>query len=350
MQFGDTGDAGTSAHAQSPNRPQLLMITDGCKGHSSDVEDDDDDDDFVDTPPKRKKTHSHFPPPTEEHATREYYPTELEGHDMHISPQPQATHADDELQPADMQFGDTGDAGTSARAQSPNRPQLLMITDGCKWHSSYVEDGDDDDDDDFVDTPPKRKKTHSRFQPPTEEHAMWEYYPTEPEEHDIHSSPQPQAPHADDEPQPTVFQRLKAELREQMSELQCEIRLDMTEIRSSMTFLSDSVTALISSTIDAIVAKATGKSEGHSVGDAPQQEKVTDIQQHIDMKGEGKMDPADEIEYPTPSFDLGVASTQIISNEVGAIIAGVVKDYEIEEQTDVVTKTVNEDQVLHTVT
>ncbi|CAA2969729.1 Hypothetical predicted protein [Olea europaea subsp. europaea] len=45
------------------------------------------------------------------------------------------------------------------------------------------------------------------------------------------------------------------------------------EIRSSMTFLSDSVTALISSTMDAIVAKATEKSEGHSVGDAPQQEK-----------------------------------------------------------------------------
>ncbi|CAA2978775.1 Hypothetical predicted protein [Olea europaea subsp. europaea] len=65
VQFGDTGNA-----AQSPNRPRLLMITDGCKGHSSDVEDDDDDNnDFVDTPPKRKKTPSHFYPPTKEHTT-----------------------------------------------------------------------------------------------------------------------------------------------------------------------------------------------------------------------------------------------------------------------------------------
>ncbi|CAA2978774.1 Hypothetical predicted protein [Olea europaea subsp. europaea] len=60
------------------------------------------------------------------------------------------------------------------------------------------------------------------------------------------------------------------------------------------------------------------------------------------------MDPAEEIEYPsfppTPSFDLGVASTPIISNEVDAIIVSVVKDCEIEEQADVATKTVNENQ------
>ncbi|CAA2966645.1 Hypothetical predicted protein [Olea europaea subsp. europaea] len=96
------------------------------------------------------------------------------------------------------------------------------------------------------------------------------------------------------------------------------------EIRSSMTFLSDFVTALISSMMDAILAKATEKSEAHSIGD------VIDIEQNIDRKGKGKMDPVDEIEYlsfpPTPSFDLGVASTPIISNEVDAIIAGVVKD------------------------
>ncbi|CAA3004169.1 Hypothetical predicted protein, partial [Olea europaea subsp. europaea] len=102
-----------------------------------------------------------------------------------------------------------------------------------------------------------------------------------------------------------------------------------------MTFLFDSVIALISSKKDAILAKASEKSEAHRVGDALQQEK-------------GKMDPAAEIEYPfflpTPSFDLGVASTPIISNEVDAIIAGVVKDCEIEEQADVATKTINEDQ------
>ncbi|CAA2978067.1 Hypothetical predicted protein [Olea europaea subsp. europaea] len=112
----------------------------------------------------------------------------------------------------DMQFGDTGDA-----TQSPNRLRLLMITDGCKGHSSDVED-DDDDDNDFVDTPPKRKKTPSRFHPPTKEHATQEYYPTEPEGHDIHTSPQPQTTHADDEPQPTisylVFLFMKSQFRQ----------------------------------------------------------------------------------------------------------------------------------------
>ncbi|CAA2990038.1 Hypothetical predicted protein [Olea europaea subsp. europaea] len=88
MQFGDTGDAGTSVPVQSHTpRPRLIMITNGCKGHSSDVEDDDVDD-FVDTPPKRKKTPSRFHPPTEEHATQEYYHTEPEGHDIHTSLQP----------------------------------------------------------------------------------------------------------------------------------------------------------------------------------------------------------------------------------------------------------------------
>ncbi|CAA2990039.1 Hypothetical predicted protein [Olea europaea subsp. europaea] len=128
---------------------------------------------------------------------------------------------------------------------------------------------------------------------------------------------------------------------DQLIRVQGEIRLDMTKIRSSMAFLSDPITALISSTMDAIVTKATKKSEVHSAGDAPQQENVC----------KGKMDPADEIEYmsfpPTPSFDLGVASTPIIFNEVDAIIAGVMKDCEIEEQADVATKIVNEDQVHH---
>ncbi|CAA2993003.1 Hypothetical predicted protein [Olea europaea subsp. europaea] len=157
------------------------------------------------------------------------------------------------------------------------------------------------------------------------------------------------------------FKDLKSQLLElkqdrnsqidQLIHVQGEIRLDMMEIRLSMTFLSDFVIALILSTIDAILAKATEKSEAHSVGDAPQQEKFIDIEQNIDRKGKGETDPANEIEYssfpPTPSFDLGVASTPIISNEVDVIIAGVVNDCETEEQADVATKAINEDQVLH---
>ncbi|CAA2979621.1 Hypothetical predicted protein [Olea europaea subsp. europaea] len=98
-----------------------------------------------------------------------------------------------------MQFGDTGNAVMSVPIQSHTpRPWLLMITDGRKGHLSYVED---DDADDFVDTPPKRKKTPFHFHPSIEEHATQEYYPIEPEGHDIHTSAQLQATHADDEPQ-----------------------------------------------------------------------------------------------------------------------------------------------------
>ncbi|CAA3011111.1 Hypothetical predicted protein [Olea europaea subsp. europaea] len=163
----------------------------------------------------------------------------------------------------DMQFGDTGDVGTSVPVQSHTpRLRLLMIIDGCKVYSNNVED---DEDDDFVDTPPRRKKTPFHFHPPTEEHATRKYYPIELEGHNIHTLAQPQAIRTDDEPKPAV----------------------------------------------------------------------TDIKQNIDGKGKGKMNPADEIEYPsfplTSSFNLGVASTPIISNEVDAIIAGLVKDCEIEE-------------------
>ncbi|CAA2979620.1 Hypothetical predicted protein [Olea europaea subsp. europaea] len=127
-----------------------------------------------------------------------------------------------------MQFGDTVDAITSVPIQSHTpRPRLLMITDGLKGHSSYVED---DDDNDFVDTPPKRKKTLSHFHPPTEEHTAQEYYPTKPEGHDIYTSAQPQAGHTNDEPQHQL-------------------------------------------TMDVILAKSTEKSEVHSVGEALQQEK-----------------------------------------------------------------------------
>ncbi|CAA2993975.1 Hypothetical predicted protein [Olea europaea subsp. europaea] len=132
-----------------------------------------------------------------------------------------------------MQCGDTGDAGTSVPIQSHTpKPRLLMIIDGYKRHSSDIED---DDNDDFVDTPPRRKKTPSHFHPPTEEHATREYYPTEPEGHDIHTSTQPQATRTDDEPQPAVFDKLREELCGQMIELQYnnkELTMQLKEQKS----------------------------------------------------------------------------------------------------------------------
>lgn len=131
-------------------------------------------------------------------------------------------------------------------------------------------------------------------------------------------------------------------------------------------------------------------SEGWSVGVAKQQEKVCNsitkillccqyftltinivlyhvmhIQQTIDKKGKGKIDPTDEIEYPyflpTPSFDLWVASTPIISNlvnlpnmstskdvqqQVDVIITGVVIETGIEKKVDLAMKTINEEQAV----
>lgn len=55
---------------------------------------------FIDTPPKRQKTSSYFHLPTEEHKTRECYPTEPEGHDIRTLTQLQNARANDEPQPA----------------------------------------------------------------------------------------------------------------------------------------------------------------------------------------------------------------------------------------------------------
>ncbi|CAA3005293.1 Hypothetical predicted protein [Olea europaea subsp. europaea] len=206
----------------------------------------------------------------------------------------------------DMQFGDTGDMDVKdIQVMLKMTTTILLI-----YHR-------------------KGKKTPSRFHPPTEEHTTREYYPTEPEGHDIHTSPQPQATHADDEPKPAVFEKLREELRGQMTDLQCtnkELTVQPEDLKSQLLDLKRDRSSQIDHLIH-VQAKATEKSEVHSVGDAPQQEKVTDIQPNIDRKGKGKRDPADEIEYPsfppTPSFDLGVALTPIISNEVDAIIAGV---------------------------
>ncbi|CAA3004168.1 Hypothetical predicted protein [Olea europaea subsp. europaea] len=134
-----------------------------------------------------------------------------------------------------MQFGDTGDTDTSVLVQSHiPKPRLSIIIDGCKVHSSDVED---DDDDNLVDTPPRRKKIPSHFHPPTEEHATREYYPTELEGHDIHTSAQSQATRADDEPQPVVFDKLREELCGQMTELQCnnkEFTVQLKDLKSQL--------------------------------------------------------------------------------------------------------------------
>ncbi|CAA3020991.1 Hypothetical predicted protein [Olea europaea subsp. europaea] len=92
---------------------------------------------------------------------------------------------------------------------------------------------------------------------------------------------------------------------------------------------------------------------------------VTNVEQTMDKKGKGKIDPADDIEYPyfppTPSFNLGIDSTPIISNivsmdemfkskevlqQVDSIIAGVVKETGVEEQVGVTTTTITKEQVV----
>ncbi|CAA2969280.1 Hypothetical predicted protein [Olea europaea subsp. europaea] len=72
----------------------------------------------------------------------------------------------------------------------------------------------------------------------------------------------------------------------------------------------------------------------------------------MDKKGKGKMDPANDIEYPyfssTPSFDLGIDSTPIIPNVVS--MDETFKSKEVQQQVDVVItcvvkETVVEEQV-----
>ncbi|XP_022878618.1 uncharacterized protein LOC111396413 [Olea europaea var. sylvestris] len=135
--------------------------------------------------------------------------------------------------------------------------------------------------------------------------------------------------------------------------MQEQIKCDMTEIRTNMQFLSESVTAMISSTMDEILrlfndrkgrhvkefgdteAAVVGGEESHVVEEVHKIDEVGNQEPVVDRKGKGKVDPTDDATFECslqpPSFDLGFGYTQLdvshsaeIQKRVDAVISDVV--------------------------
>ncbi|CAA3026221.1 Hypothetical predicted protein [Olea europaea subsp. europaea] len=96
--------------------------------------------------------------------------------------------------------------------------------------------------------------------------------------------------------------------------MQGEIRIDLIDIRSNLQFMTEFVTALISSSMEEIMTKFRDKSGLNIVRDYEPLDKVGDAEITVDSKGKGKMEIDVNVEFPysiqPPSFDLGVCSTQ----------------------------------------
>lgn len=134
---------------------------------------------------------------------------------------------------------------------------------------------------------------------------------------------------------------MKSQMKSQMSTLkseqqkkiniivrmQGEIRTDLLDIKSNMQFLSESVTALISSSMDEILNKFRERSVDNVVGAS---DPLDQVEKTVDVKGKSKMDPADAF-FPSgleaPSFDLGIGYTQPTQPEI-------IKDSDVQAHVD----------------
>ncbi|CAA2997389.1 Hypothetical predicted protein [Olea europaea subsp. europaea] len=118
--------------------------------------------------------------------------------------------------------------------------------------------------------------------------------------------------------------------------MQGEIRTDLIDIRSNLQFMIESVTALISSSMEEILTKFRDKYGLNIVRDYEPLDKVGDTEITVDSKGKGKMETDVDVEsaysLQPPSFDLGVCFTQptpiepMKSKKVETYVASVVYD------------------------
>ncbi|CAA2960951.1 sentrin-specific protease 1-like [Olea europaea subsp. europaea] len=106
--------------------------------------------------------------------------------------------------------------------------------------------------------------------------------------------------------------------------MQGQLKHYMIEIRTNIQFLSESVTAMISSSMDEILRRFNDR-KGCPVNEYEDTEAAVEgfekidevggkLQPVVDMKGKGKVDPTEDVAFPSslepPSFDLGIGYTQ----------------------------------------
>ncbi|CAA2971704.1 Hypothetical predicted protein [Olea europaea subsp. europaea] len=256
------------------------------------------------------------------------------------------------------------DASTSEEPSLPiakTTTPLLAITD-CRIGHSDVQI----DDDDFVDTPPRWHSptfhSNSPIRKGQSTDASTPRMPqnTGPQSNDaieklrkhfnkevfeLHSKNQLLISELDDVK--SQMSCIKSGQHKKMNfivRLQGEIRTDLLDIKSNMKLMSESITAMISSSTDEVMNKISEKFATQPV----EVSEPTDDAKHIgktgELKGKGKMDTANELSFhctlEPPSFDQGVAymqpsmSVSTYSREVQArvdpVISDVVKDMESE--------------------
>ncbi|CAA2973597.1 Hypothetical predicted protein [Olea europaea subsp. europaea] len=128
--------------------------------------------------------------------------------------------------------------------------------------------------------------------------------------------------------------------------MQGEICTDMLDIKAHMQCMSDSVTTLISSSMEEIMKKFRENSGLETVvGSGPTCEAIK-VEKSVDSKGKAKVNSACTVEFPCsiepPSFDLGLGFTQpsqIVAKtskevevQVESVISNILKDTECIEQ------------------
>ncbi|CAA2953432.1 Hypothetical predicted protein [Olea europaea subsp. europaea] len=130
--------------------------------------------------------------------------------------------------------------------------------------------------------------------------------------------------------------------------MQGETRTDLIDIRLNLQFMIESVTALISNSMEEILTKFKDKSGLNIVRDYEPLDKVGDAEITVDSKDKGKMETDVDVEFSyslqPPSFDLGVCSMQPIPTEptklkkvemyVASVVYDVLKDTESVEKVE----------------
>ncbi|CAA2985858.1 Hypothetical predicted protein [Olea europaea subsp. europaea] len=128
--------------------------------------------------------------------------------------------------------------------------------------------------------------------------------------------------------------------------MQGEIRTDMLDIKAHIQCVSDSMTTLISSSMEEIMKKFRENLGPETiVGSGPTCE-AAKVEKSVDSKGKANVDSACVVEFPCsirpPSFDLGLGFTQPsqidaktskeVKVQVESVISNVLKDAECIEQ------------------
>ncbi|CAA3032673.1 Hypothetical predicted protein [Olea europaea subsp. europaea] len=128
--------------------------------------------------------------------------------------------------------------------------------------------------------------------------------------------------------------------------MQGEICTDMLDIKSHMQCMFDSVTALISSSIEEIMNKFRDNSGPQTVGGSGATSEAAKVEKSVDSKGKAKADSTCAVEFSCsiepPSFDLSLGFTQPsqfvakiskeVEMQVDSVISNVLKEIECIEQ------------------